>query len=209
MFGEDRFTDCENFFLTYQNIGGIRLNPEEVREAILACYKGLSKDYVDPTKIDNFSSLREGFKKYSPNITDDEISYLEIVFTHHEKGEIPFKYADYLRKLSLSHKLGVVSNIWAKKEPWLMEFKRAQVHDIWSTIIFSSDSRSMKPSLKLFQEAINVFDCPLSDILFVGDNLRVDINPAKEIGLTTVWINSLKEKHPNADYVLSSLLELE
>lgn len=105
--------------------------------------------------------------------------------------------------------LGVVSNIWARKKPWLEEFKRAGVDDIWSAIVFSSDGPCIKPALPMFEQALTQFNVPHDKVVFIGDSLRVDIEPAKNLGIATVWLNSEAKEHPMADYVVSSLLDLE
>ncbi|MES2072327.1 MAG: HAD family hydrolase [Pseudomonadota bacterium] len=208
MFGEDRFAESEDFFATYQRLGGNRLTRVAVDAAIRNCYHGMCADYMDAGKIDDFPALAEGLHRYGA-CEESDIPPLEMVFTQHELGHIPAEYAACLQRLSRSHRLGVVSNIWAKKSSWLTEFSRVGIADIWHTKVFSSDSRSMKPSPRLFQEAVGCFDVPLSDIVFVGDSLRVDVEPAKLFGLATVWIDSSALEHPMADCVVRSLLELE
>jgi len=208
MFGEDRFGDAEDFFETYQALGGDMLDRSAVNSAIRRCYEGMSGDYEDPSRIDDFPSLEEGLRNYA-NAESADLPLLEAVFAHHERGRVPPEFAACLRRLSLSHGLGVVSNIWARKDPWLAEFASAGIGDIWDTVVFSSDGRSMKPSPRLFRQAIDAFDLPLSEIVFVGDSLRVDVVPAKSIGLDTVWICPNAQRHPLANLVVRSLLELE
>lgn len=207
MFGEDRFDDSEDFFATYQRLGGLRLGAATVNSAIQKCYRGMSEDYQNPSKIDDFPSLAEGFRQYAA-IDERDLPLLEAVFAQHELGHIPGEYAACLRRLRASHKLGLVSNIWANKASWLAEFKRAGIDDLWHAMIFSSDAQSMKPSHRLIREAVGKFDVPLSEIVFVGDSLRADIVPAKSYGLATVWIDPVAKAHPLADRVVSSLLEL-
>ncbi len=52
MFGEDRFSEREDYFTTYRSIGGNRLLEKEVTNAILSCYEGMSRDYEDPEQHD-------------------------------------------------------------------------------------------------------------------------------------------------------------
>jgi putative hydrolase of the HAD superfamily len=207
MFNEDRFGDSEDFFKTYTAFGGYQLDAIAVNFAIRRCYEGMLKDYEDPSKIDDFPSIVEGLQKYAA-VDEEEIPLLEAVFTHHERGKIPAEFANFLRQLSRTHRLGLVSNIWAKKACWLAEFEKSGIHDIWDTMIFSSDGRSMKPSPALFRQAIEGFTEPLSKIVFIDDSLRADIIPAKYLGLDTIWINPREKMHPYANYVISSLLQL-
>ena len=208
MFGEDRFAAGTDFFATYRRLGGARLDSAAVNSAIRNCYLGMSKVYEDPARVDNFPTLAEGLREYAAT-QDVDLPLLEAVFAYHELGRIPPAYAACLMRLSYSHRLGLISNIWAKKADWLTEFERAGIGDIWQTCTFSSDGRSIKPAHTLFQAAIAAFHAPLTDFVFIGDSLRVDIEPAKALGLATVWINSQAYAHPLADGVVGSLLELE
>ena len=208
MFDEDRFHAGEDFFSTYRQLGGKRLGRAAVDVAIRNCYAGMSRDYEDPAHADDFPSLAQGLEKYSA-VEQVDMPLLEAVFARHEIGHIPPAYGDCLRRLSRSHQLGVVSNIWARKAAWLAEFERAGIHHIWRTQVFSSDSRSIKPSHRLFHAALTDCKATPSDVVFVGDNLRVDIEPASSLGLATVWITASAEQHPLADRVVPMLLALE
>ena len=75
--------------------------------------------------------------------------------------------------------------------------------------MFSSDSRSIKPSHRLFHAALTDYKAAPSEVLFVGDNLRVDIEPARSLGLATIWITTSTGQHPLADRVAPTLLALE
>jgi HAD superfamily hydrolase (TIGR01509 family) len=208
MFGEDRFGEDEDFFSSYTLLGGSRLDRHAVDTAIRRCYRGMSIDYEDSAKADDFPTLAEGLRHYADAMEAD-IPLLEAVFAFHERGHVPPDIAACLRRLSRTHRLGIVSNIWARKDPWLAEFDRAGIADIWDVIVFSSDSRSIKPSPRLFREAMDAFDVPVSDMLFVGDSLRVDIAPARSLDLGTVWITRSAEHHPLADRIAASILDLE
>ena len=70
------------------------------------------------------------------------------------------------------------------------------------------ESGGIWPSTKLFRQAIDAFDAPLSDMVFVGDGWRVDIAPAKALGLDAVRTPGAKG-HRLADRAVRSLLELE
>jgi putative hydrolase of the HAD superfamily/5'-nucleotidase len=208
MFGEDRFGAEEDFFATYRHLGGRRLDAATVDNAIRRCYDGMARDYVDPARVDDFPSLAEGLQRYAQAAADD-IPLLSAVFAHHELGRVPAEHAACLHRLSRTHTLGVVSNIWATKGPWLAEFQRAGIHDLMRTVVFSSDGRSIKPSPRLLRAAVECVDTPLSDILFVGDNLRVDVAPAKAYGMDAVWLDPQGRSHALADRTLPSLLSLE
>lgn len=183
MFGEDRFGESEVFYTTYQQVANGQLSSDIVERTIRDCYQGLFKDYEDPGKYDDFPSLHEGLLHYG-GIDEQHVEDMTQLFVRHEIGIVPQDHANLLQNWSSKYQLGVVSNIWAKKEPWLEEFRRVGIDDIWQTIIFSSNSRSIKPSMKLFQQALNKFDVAVDEIVFIGDSSRVDMEPAKSWG----WI---------------------
>jgi FMN phosphatase YigB (HAD superfamily) len=207
MFGEDRFSATEDYYLTYQSVGGNRLGANEVHEAIQRCYEGLSLDYEDPEKFDHFPSLRDGFRAYT-NIDELDLPHLVDTFACHELGEIPDTYARCLKKLACTHSLGLVANIWAPKEKWLGEFDRTGINDVFNTMVFSSELGCIKPSRRIYTKALENTRVSPSDVLFVGDSLKYDVTGAKNMGFNTVWITKQHTSHPLADYVIPDLLQL-
>jgi FMN phosphatase YigB (HAD superfamily) len=208
MFGQDRFGPAEDFFATYQALGGGGLGAADVERAIRATYAGLAADYSDPHRIDDFPSLAQSLRRRT-DAPSGEIEALEQVFAAHELGHVPPPFADCLRRLGSSRPLGIVSNIWARKGPWLRHFEDVGIAGIWRTLVFSSDTPSIKPSPLLFQRAIAELCLAPADILFGGDSLRADIVPAKVLGMATAWVGDAARPHPSADWSGGSLLELE
>jgi len=207
MFGEDRFGSDEDFHATYRELGGTTLNPNQVRAAIRGCYEGMLHIGRSPQNFDNFPSLAEGLHRYA-GVSEAELPLLEKVFAAHERGFIPPDHAALLCRLSQTHQLGLVTNIWSRKELWLSEFDRVGISHVFACKVFSSDFRSIKPSQALFHYALRSFPSD-SRILFVGDSLHRDMEPAKAIGLATAWINPRGDHSSRADYILASLLTIE
>ena len=208
MFGEDRFGEREDFHRTYCAAGGTRLSSVEVTRYMRACYEGMARDYVNPARYDDFPSLLEGFRLYA-STPEDELPFLERSFALHELGSVPELSADVLRRLAGTHRLGLVANIWAPKELWLEEFKRAGIESVFRHAVFSSDCRSVKPSPVLFAKALQGMGAMANDTLFIGDSLRCDMEGAKNAGMTTVWVTAEAVKHPAVDFAVSSIAELE
>jgi putative hydrolase of the HAD superfamily len=207
MFGEDRFGAGQDFHATYRAFGGTALTPAQVSAAIHDCFQGMLQLNKLPENFDNFPSLAEGLARFA-NAPKEEHPFLEQVFAAHERGTIPPAYAALLCRLSRTHQLGLVTNIWARKETWLSEFDRAGISGVFTCPIFSSDTRSIKPSPALFRAALSAFPAN-SRVLFAGDSLFRDIEPAKALGLATAWINPLGKTSPHADYLLPNLLAIE
>src|SRR5262249_566715 len=138
-----------------------------------------------------------------------ELRLLEQVFTLHEVGAVPAWAAAVLRRLASTHKLALVTNIWAPKGAWLAEFERVGLADVFRQPVFSSDFRGIKPSPRLYHRALDGVGAGPQEALFVGDSLRYDLAGAKQVGLATVRITSQPRPHPSVDYRVSSLRELE
>lgn len=205
MFGEDRFGLEQDFHPTYRGLGGTRLGAREVNKAIRSCHEGMAGEYESPQHVDDFPSVREALRRYA-GADDADLDDLEATFAFHERGSVPPAHADFIRRLSRTHQLGLVSNIWAPKQPWLEELERVGILDAFRVLIFSSDFRSIKPSPVLFRKALEAFPVG-SAVLFVGDSLRCDMIPARNLGLATAWITS-ETSSESADHVLPDLLSL-
>lgn len=206
MFGEDRFGPEEDFYATYRTLDGNRLSAAEVTRAIRACHEGMLREYRSPEHHDDFPSVVEGLRRYA-KVAEADLAALEAVLVAHELGVVPPAYAELLQRLARTHQLGLVSNIWGRKEPWLAELARAGLEEVFRVTVFSSDSRSVKPSPALFREARRAFPAEIP-VLFIGDSLERDIAPAKTLGLHTLWITA-DGASPLADYILPDLLAIE
>jgi FMN phosphatase YigB (HAD superfamily) len=167
----------------------------------------MAADYEDPSRYDDFPRVPEVLRLVAAGLPDGEVRRLELVFGLHELGRVPAEHASLLRWLAARHQLGLVANIWCEKSLWLRELERSGVHDLFRTMVFSSDYRSIKPSPVLFRRALDGFAVDRSRVVFVGDSLRCDIEGAKTVGLSTVWISDAGGD-AKADHVVSSLLDL-
>ena len=113
----------------------------------------------------------------------------------HEIGTIPDQYVEILLKLSQTHKLGVISDVWSSSEDYLLHFEEKGIKNIFDLLLFSSDLGIIKPSVKIFHKAIEYFNTELSKIVYIGDSFRRDVQVAKKAGIDAIWINdNLAEK---------------
>jgi len=212
MFGEDRFGPAEDFAATYRMSGGEALSDDQVNRAIRAAFAFLDARYADPASEDDFPSLAEALDAVAPGLTDDERARLEDTFARHELGVVPPDHAAALRTLSATHELRLLTNIWAPKARWVAELSRAGVLPLFRRAVFSSDTRSVKPSLRLVQDALDGVGCAPRQVLMVGDSLERDLRPGRRAGLTTLWVAPVPQVPPEAvslvDYHVPSLLAL-
>ena len=204
MFGHDRFGPAEDYYATYRACGGTRLNRATVMTMMARCLDALLRVYEDPAHVDDFPTLPEAFATFA-RAPADELTSLCATFAAHELGAVPPAHVAVLQALSRSHRLGVVSNICGDPTRWRAHFAAVGLGSIFTTTVFSSESRSIKPSLRLFRQAAAAFP-DARRMLFVGDSWERDIVPAKQLGWGTVWIS--ERGIGDADRVIPSVIAL-
>ena len=218
MFDEDRLGPEQDLGATYQALGGRALTSVDVRTILRACVERMSQMYGDPARVDDFPSIVEALAEIpeAAHVPAEEHDRLAAVIAQHERGRIPVPYAEAIRRLARTHCLGLITNIWAPKDLWLEELACAGVGDAFTALVFSSDSRSIKPSRNLFLEALRGCGVqgrgPHLDVVCIGDSLRCDVAGAQAVGLRTIWINPTRSPLPSGatapDAWVTDLLDL-
>jgi putative hydrolase of the HAD superfamily len=214
MFGQDRFGPAHVYYTTYRELSGSHLTPGAVRRAIDDCYSRMAALYEDPARVANFPQVREVLAQSQAclGLPAAEVELIERVIARHELGRVSDEYAAALRRLSATHRLGVVTNIWSRKQSWLDELRRAGVLDLFAAAVFSSDGPGMKPSPALFRQALATLAVPPPSVAVVGDSLRCDVGGAAAAGLDSVWVNATGAVRPPGapvpTFEVRSLLEL-
>jgi putative hydrolase of the HAD superfamily len=77
----------------------------------------------------------------------------------------------------------------------------------FSDIVISGFVSLRKPDHKIFRLALNNLNSLHNTSVFVGDNLKADIIPAKEIGMFTI-LKGIGEKHIFSDAITNDLEEI-
>jgi 2-haloacid dehalogenase len=93
--------------------------------------------------------------------------------------------AEALGRLATSFKLGVITN--CDDDLFALSNRRLGVTFDW--VVSAQTARSYKPDLNNFAVAFERIDAPRERILHVAQSLFHDHVPAKELGMTTVWID--------------------
>ncbi len=214
MFGGDRFGPEQDYAATYRALGGRQLAAGVVQGTITACFETMGAIYDDPARCDSFPHVLDTLRDLptARHLPEGELKLLERVIAEHELGRVSDTYALALKRLAATHRLGLVANILSPKDLWLDEFARAGVLNLFATLVFSSDTSSIKPSRRLFDQALRGLEAPRAAVVFVGDSLRCDIGGAAAAGLATVWIDRTgrgrQTGDPEPTFVVRNLLEL-
>jgi len=90
-----------------------------------------------------------------------------------------------LCRLGERFRLGVITN--CDRDLFALSNRRLGVTFDW--IVTAEDARSYKPSLTPFEVAFATIEVPRDRILHVAQSLYHDHVPAKQLGLTTVWVD--------------------
>jgi FMN phosphatase YigB (HAD superfamily) len=214
MFDQDRFGPAEDYHATYRSLGGRRLTAEAVRAGVDSCCVELEQLGHDPACFDAYPSVGETLRRLpaTRDLPPPELALIEQVIANHEVGRIPAAYAATLQALARTHRLGLVSNVWSRKDLYVTELGRAGVLDSFEVTVFSSDGPSIKPSRALFDRAVAAFDLRRCEVVVVGDSLRCDVGGAAAAGLASVWIDHHREgsgaSAADPDWTIGDLREL-
>ncbi|MEE9259151.1 MAG: HAD family hydrolase [Nitrospinaceae bacterium] len=108
-------------------------------------------------------------------------------------------------------RLGIVSN--TTNPGFMKDYERelTGLDPYFEFALYSSELPYRKPHPSIYRLAIERLGIPEKDILFVGDNLKVDIAGAQAVGLPALWINREGAESGNPvtpDYEVHSLSEI-
>ncbi len=198
MFGHDRFGPDETYGRAYRRLGGTALSDRSVYRAVSACFATMSSIYEDPTRQYSFPSVRSTLTSLPETVgySFHELGLLEQVFANHEVGHIPKDYAETLRHLGQRRRLALVTDVWSSKSNYVEVLENAEVFDLFTVMVFSSDGCTVKPSRQLFDRAVSGLRVPPVEVLVIGDSLRRDIGGAQASGLKSIWIDSANSGVP-------------
>jgi 2-haloacid dehalogenase len=93
--------------------------------------------------------------------------------------------AEALARLAARFRLGVITN--CDRDLFAASNERLGVRFDW--VVTAEEARAYKPGLRPFEVAFETIDVPRERVLHVAQSLFHDHVPAKQLGLTTVWID--------------------
>jgi len=206
MFEGDRFGPWQDYYASYRAVGGLLLSPGEVRAAVDACYSAFLRDYADPKLVECFPSLAACVAAHA-GVPVGEREMIEMTIVQHEVGKVPSWAAHSIRFVAERSAVAVVSNVWAPSRHWHAELAVSGVAASLSATVFSTEVGAIKPSPRLFLSALQAVGASPAEALFVGDSLERDIQPAKELGMSTCLVGGCAPKG-TADFCVHSIEEL-
>ena len=91
--------------------------------------------------------------------------------------------------------LGIGTNMTS-----VMQFRKLEAYGLlgcFDFVVSSEEAGSEKPDKVLFQMCVNKAGCEPSECLYVGDNLKNDVQAAMRAGLKAAWFDPEKEPLPD------------
>ena len=104
-------------------------------------------------------------------------------------GRIPAVRIRLIEQLARSHRVGLVSDLWAPADHYRRYLASTGLADRFGAMVFSCEHGAVKPSPRLFRTALAQLGVAPARAVFVGDNPSRDIAGAAACGLATIWVN--------------------
>lgn len=116
----------------------------------------------------------------------------------------PFEDTSALSELKEILPLGIISNFNFTLRDKLNDF----FGPVFSDILVSEELGVAKPDPVFYEKAIQQIGKDPREILYIGDSLKLDINPANKAGMTALLIDRDKF-YPKSKYRIKSLFEIK
>ncbi len=165
---------------------GVNISDEEILEKYAGYEAKLEVEYLKYKEV--LKKATESFaEEYQVSLNSDELNLL----SGSVKNWQPFPdTVDALHILKKKYKLAIISNI----DNDLFHYSEKLLNTKFDYLITAEDIGSYKPSLNNFQAAIKKIGVEPGKILHIAQSIYHDIIPAKESGLSNVWVNRRKNK---------------
>jgi FMN phosphatase YigB (HAD superfamily) len=190
----DRFDGQQDYTVAYIRHGGSGLDAEALAARIGRGLTRLTARY-DAAPADPFPALREFL--IEDELPETEIRALEATVAVHEMGSIPAARIRLLEQLAGSHRIGLISDLWAPAAHYRRYLASIGLGAVFASMVFSCEHGAVKPSPRLFLTALRDLDVAPGRAVFVGDNPSRDIAGAAACGLATIWVCRHSETAPH------------
>ena len=108
-------------------------------------------------------------------------------------------------------RMGIISNTTNPKFIKDEELHQTELGQYFEFALYSSCQPYRKPHPSIFRAAISRLQVNAEDILFVGDNLNMDVEGPQAVGMSAAWLNRNGSSLTSGiapDYQITNLSEL-
>lgn len=193
-------------------LAGINCSKQDYEKAYVAAEKKLLSDIYGKVPFKEifqisltnqleylYSGERSKVKTLSSQLL--ELLYDDVIKNIEEAKSV-------LLALKKDFKLGLVSNFYGNLKEICEELNLS----MFNTMIDSEVVGIRKPDPEIFSLAIKELNLYASDCIIVGDSYDNDIEPAKKLGCTTIWLKGSSWREFSntvcADYIIKSIKEI-
>lgn len=160
---------------------------------------------VDELRLIRFNEV---FKALG--IEGDGVEFENMYKEHLTQTSFLMPYADELLKyLKSKYKVYAASNAYYNQQ--YNRLKLAGVLELFDGIFTSHEIGAEKPRPEFFEHCLKELGNPdTSEVIMIGDNLKADIEGAKNLGISGIWYNFRERQGEEkiADYTVKCLKEI-
>jgi 2-haloacid dehalogenase len=110
-----------------------------------------------------------------------------------------------LRRLKSRYQLAVLSNI----DDELFALTARHLEVAFDAVVTAQQARSYKPSRRNFELLLERIGVPHERLLHAAESLYHDVVPARELGISTVWVNRRQGKPAAATKLVEARADIE
>jgi putative hydrolase of the HAD superfamily len=182
---------------------GLKINKEKGLKIIFQLYSQYGFEY---------QKIFQVFLKKVLGKIDYGIMASGIVAYRRVKEGLLYPYPNVvptLNKLKRKYKLAILSDA-PRIQAWI-RLAAMRIQDKFDLVVTFDETKSKKPSLKPFLYILKKLKLKPEECVMIGDSLKRDIAPAKEIGFKTVFAKYGEDKEKakvKPDYVINNIKEL-
>ncbi len=115
---------------------------------------------------------------------------------------------EILSYLRPKYKLHLITNGF--QEVQTVKLRSGDLRKYFDEVVTSEMAGYKKPDHRIFDFAINKVGCAFEEAIMIGDDLKVDIIGAKNVGMDQIFVNYNMEKHEeDITYEVNSLKEIQ
>lgn len=149
--------------------------------------------------------LNDFFKRYGLIFTEKEAIQLYKVLYHQtfENAQLePFVFEALLELKKENYKMGIISNMPVYGDVASEILRVLKIDKFFDYCLFSYDIRICKPSLEIFKKAVLDNNIPAQNSIMIGDSLKNDYFPARQIKMHPILYGASKEYDSFDNYKL-------
>ncbi len=132
------------------------------------------------------------FKEQNQTIDDDCAQQLQQYFDDERMVHFDFfpQVKTMLEELRTRFTLVLITN-----GPTFSQYPKIDAVNLRSlvdAVIIGGEEPEEKPAASIFQKALNLAGCEAHEAVHVGDSLSCDIEGAQQMGIKTIWVDTLR-----------------